>query len=136
MAASVTKVEQFLDVLVGAFDDLRDVVEGRLDPVDLREKTMLGSLTMLRVLAIAYHDLTLGNPAGGVRTWSRAEVEDFFRELSPELREIPIAEDNHLWLDTKAFVVGGSAPLARQGTVKALAEAVATWAREGIPTRS
>jgi hypothetical protein len=132
MAASVTKVAQFLDVLLGAFDDLRDVVEGRLEPRDLRDKTMLGSVTMLRVLAIAYHDLVLVDPEPGQRVLSRAEVEDFFRRLAPALRQIPVDEDS-FWMGTKAFLPGASAPQARQGTIKSLAESIVFWARNDLP---
>ena len=132
MASSVTKVTQFLDVLLGAFDDLRDVVEGRIEARELRNKTMLGSVTMMRVIAIAYHNLVLVDPQPGERVLSRAEVEDFFRKLAPALRLIPITEDS-FWLATKAFLPGASAPQARQGTIKSLAESIVSWARNGLP---
>lgn len=132
MAASVTKAEQFLDVLVGAFDDLVDVIDGRIEPRELREKTMLGSVTMLRVFAIVYHDLVNAKP--GQRVFSRAEVEDFFRKLTPALRRIPVDDHDNLWMDTKAFLPGSSAPQARQGTIKSLAEAMVDWARTGLPS--
>jgi len=133
VAPSTQKVGQFLDVLVRGFDDLGDMMDGRTDPRELREKSMLGSTTMMRVLAVVYHDLTIGDPDGHHRVWSRAEVEDFFRELSPALRRIPVKDDDHLWMDTKAFIPGSSAPQARQGSIKTLSEAIVGWARDGFP---
>jgi len=128
------KVEQFLDVLIGAFDDLRDVTEDRLTPKELRAKSMLGSSTMLRVLAAVYHELSVSDPeSDSSRAWSRAEVEDFFRRLSPHLARIPVTPTDKLWLDTKAFLEGGNAPLASQGAIKALAGALVDWARHGLP---
>lgn len=135
VAANTQKIMQYLDVLIGAFDDLRDVTENRLTPKELRGKSMLGSATMLRVLAAVYHDLTVSDPDNGAsRAWSRAEVEDFFRQLSPLFNSIPITPDDKLWLDTKAFLEGGTAPLASQGAIKSLVNALTSWARDGIPS--
>jgi DGQHR domain-containing protein len=133
MAASVKKVEQYLDVLIGAFDSLRDVMEGREEPRTLREKSMLTSSTILRVLGMVYYELTHGNPDQGERSWSRAEIEDFFRKLGPHFTRIPVAEGDRFWLDTKAFLPGGMAPLASQGAIRALSDSIVGWARLGLP---
>ncbi len=133
MAGSMHRVEQFLDVLVAAFDDLRDIADNRLSPLELRERSMLGSVTMLRVLAAVYHDLTKSDPSSGQRAWSRADVEDFFRRLTPHLRRIPVTRRDRFWLDIEAFVPGGTAPIARQGSTKKLVSAMAGWARNGLP---
>jgi DNA-sulfur modification-associated len=133
MAASTRKVEQFLDVLIAAFDDLRDIADNRLSPRDLRARSMLGSVTMLRVLAAVYHELTKSDPFSSKIAWSRAEVEDFFRKLSPHLRRIPISSKDEFWLDTKAFVQGGTAPMASQGSIKSLVSTMVEWARDGLP---
>ncbi len=133
MGESVKEVELFLDTLLGAFDDLNDVREGRIDSRELREKTMLGSISMLRVLAITYHDLKDGDSDSHQRPWSRAEIEDYFRKLAPDLARIPIAEDDKFWMNTKVFLPGASAPQARQGMFKALAKELVNWAYNGFP---
>ena len=131
---NVHKVEQYLDLLIGAFDDLRDITEDRMSPKELRSRSMLGSATMIRVLAAVYHDLTVSDPDNGApRAWSRAEVEDYFRRLAPALTCIPVAPEDKFWLDTKAFLEGGTAPLASQGAIKALVGALTEWARNGLP---
>jgi hypothetical protein len=56
-SASQQKVVEFLDSLLTGFSEFQDIVGGTLDPLDLREKSLLGSATMLRVLAVVWHDL-------------------------------------------------------------------------------
>lgn len=53
----------FLDLLVAGFSELRAMIDGELDPGELRvdvspHRSMIASATMLRVIAGAYHDLT------------------------------------------------------------------------------
>lgn len=130
------RVEQFLDILVAAFDEFGLLIDGRLDPQELRGQTMLGSMTMLRVLAATYHELTRTGSDSSMRVYSRSEVEDFFRHLAPLLRRIPISTDDRLWLGTKVFTPGATAPLARQGSISSLVSNFVSWARDGIPNYS
>lgn len=133
---AVDEVRKFLDVLVAGFEDLQAVIDGTLDPVELRgeseNRSMIGSATMLRALAGAYHVLTKEpeeetDPA----SLTRSEVELFFRALAPKLREIPVEEDDTFWMRTEAFMPGTSAPQARAGTMNALVSSLVEWARNG-----
>jgi DGQHR domain-containing protein len=131
-------VRRFLDVLVAGFEDLQAVIDGDLDPVELRgdseNRSMIGSATMLRALAGAYHDLTRQpGEESDPEPLGRSEIEVFFRALAPKLREIPIAEDDAFWLPTEAFIPGTSAPQARAGTMRSLVDSLVEWAREGNP---
>ena len=136
---AVKKVTTFLDVLVAGFEDLQAIVDGDLDPVDLREesspnRSMIGSSTMVRILAGVYHDLS--KPAAeptDPEQLTRSEVEDYFRKIAPKMRQIPISDSDTFWLPTEAFLPGTTAPQARQGTVSALAREMVRWAREGHP---
>jgi hypothetical protein len=134
MAGCVKDVNLFLDTLVNAFGLLGDIREGRIEAKELRERSMLGSQSMLRTLAIVYYELLKGDPENGHRGWSRAEVEDFFKTLEPHLARVPVAEDDLLWMDTKVFLPGAYAPQARTGMFKTLAMAIVGWARNGYPT--
>jgi hypothetical protein len=132
---AVMRVRTFLDVLVAGFDDLQAVMDGDLEPVELRDerspnRSMIGSTTMLRVLAGVYHDLTRADDEERP-PMSRAEIEMFYRALAPKLRTIPIAEDDQFWLSTEAFIPNTNAPQARQGTVIKLVNTLAGWARAG-----
>jgi DGQHR domain-containing protein len=140
LPAAVREVATFLDVLVAGFDDLREMMEGTIEPIDLRiedstHRSMVGSATMLRALAGAYHELTApGDKATPPMT--RSEVEVFFGRLAPKMRDIPIAEHDPLWMPTGAFIPGTNAPQARQGTINALVKSLVNWAREGNPNLS
>jgi hypothetical protein len=131
--AARLKAERFFDLLLSTFVELQDMVEGKLTPRDLRGVTMLGSATMLRALAAAYHSTTNPDPGGGQRPLTADEFGAFLAKLAGPMRRIPIQSDDRLWLDTGAFVEGGAAPLARQGSYKRLTEALTDWAVHGVP---
>jgi hypothetical protein len=132
--AAGRRVRTFLDTLVAGFDDLQAIVDGDIDPIDLREpgsenRSMIGSATMLRALAGVYHDLTDREGKDGMAPMARSEVISYFRTLAPRMREIPIAEDNAFWLSTEAFIPGTTAPQARQGSMNSLVRALVKDAR-------
>lgn len=134
--AAEKKVSKFLDLLVDAFPDLQQVARGDLSPKDLRQKSLLGSTTMLRVLAAVYHDLSEPpKPATGPQPLplSQADIRDYFSRLAPHMGAIPIKDDDDIWLPTGAFLPGGNAPQARQGSIKSLVDAMVDWARNGNP---
>ncbi len=133
---AASKVVTFLDLLVAAFPDLRAMIDGDLDPGELRvdvspHRSMIASATMLRALAGAYHDLT-EKPAnvGEPKPLKRSELEVFFANLAPKMRMIPIAEDNDFWMSTGAFLAGSSAPQGSQGPMIALTRSLVAHARE------
>ena len=124
-ANAVRRVSSFLDVLVDSFEDLESVLNSDIDPITLRELSMLGSATMMRVLALTYHDLT-NNPE---RALSRSQVTDFFHSIENHMREVPVEATNEFWMTTRAFVPGNSAPQARTGAVGSLVGALTNRAR-------
>jgi hypothetical protein len=132
---AVAEVEDFFNTLVAANPDLRAMIDGDIQPIELREegphRSMISSATMLRVLAGVYHDLM--HPADGSQPLTRAEVEVFFAKLAPKLKEVPVAETNTFWMSTGAFLPGAAAPQARQGSLKTLTRELVTRARDGHP---
>jgi DGQHR domain-containing protein len=143
--AKADEVIKFFDLLV-QYTDLRKVADNEVDPPELRydakdpgkpHATMLASITMLRILAGVYHDLTTKDPQTGYAqdghpVMTRAEVGIFFRDLGPLLRQVPVTMGS-VWMDTGAFAEGGSAPIARHGDVGKLTALLCEWARNGIP---
>jgi DNA-sulfur modification-associated len=118
--AVVQRSNEFFDVLLEAFDDLAGVADGTLAAEDLRKRSLLGSSTMLRVLAGVYHDLSAEN-------YPDEEISDFFRSLAPHMTA-PIAKGSPwLAIRTKVFAVGANAPTARAQDLRSLAEEVASW---------
>jgi hypothetical protein len=133
--AALQKVRSFLDLLVTSFKEMGDVMDGDLEPADLRRESLLGSATILRVLAATYHELTKrpespGDPA----PMSRSQIEAFFKALEPHMRDIPIKEKDKLWMPTGAFIAGTTAPQARRQSLKQLTDAMLDWARNGHPS--
>lgn len=125
---AIRRVERFLDVMVDSFPDLQAVRDGALSPVALRSMSMLGSLTMWRVLASVYRDLTTmteRNP----EPFSRIEVQKYFESLGSEMKAIPVTDPESFWMQTEAFKVGGSAPQAMQGALIQLTNALTLRAR-------
>jgi DNA-sulfur modification-associated len=121
------RVAQFLNTLVDSFSDLREIVNGETTPIELRKATMLGSGTMLRVLAGVYNELKLADE--GRTPFSESEIREAFKALAPKMREIPITDDNEFWLKSGAFSVGNHAPQSRQGQLRSLTDMLVTEAR-------
>jgi hypothetical protein len=108
-----------MDLLVGGFSILDDLVEGKTTPEDVRKTSLLGSATMLRVLAGVYYDLS--------KDMSDDEIQEFFEKLNPFM-SAPI-KDGSPWLETGVFSVGATAPKARRQDMKTLTETIAKWAK-------
>jgi hypothetical protein len=118
-AMLVEKSNNFMDLLVGGFSILDDLVEGKTTPEDVRKTSLLGSATMLRVLAGVYYDLS--------KDMSDDEIQEFFEKLNPFM-SAPI-KDGSPWLETGVFSVGATAPKARRQDMKTLTETIAKWAK-------
>lgn len=127
-ADAVRRVGAFLDVLVDSFEDIEAVANGDIDPVTMREHSMLGSATMLRALAIIYHDL-VNDPH---RALTRSQVSDYFRSIEHHMREVPVEAENEFWMSTRAFVPGSTAPQARTGAVGGLVSTLTARAYEHV----
>jgi hypothetical protein len=111
---------RFLDVLVDSFPDLKAVDEGEKAPAELRRDSLLGSATMVRVLAGVYYDLV--RKEDGPRR-SDDEVTKFFEKFADHM-EVPI-EDG--WSATGLFKESGMAPEASQGDLRKLVTTVVEW---------
>lgn len=127
------RVAEFLTLLMKAFPGLSDVAAGRSSPKELRSHSMLGSATMLRVLACVFHELvpTADSDDFGVHKKQLDEVEKFFASLDGHMEEIPMDKDNPLWMSTNAFIPQSNAPQARLGSISSLVNSLVDWAHEG-----
>lgn len=116
----VKQAERFFDTLIGSFPQLADIAEGTAGVPQLRETSILGSTTFLRVLAGTYHIL--------VREQERQpeEVAAFFAKLAPFL-SAPAGPEGP-WAGTGFFSEPWMAPSARRQDVEGLARTIAEWA--------
>lgn len=116
--------QRFFDVAEDAFPQLKAVREGELSPPELRRESLLGSATMLRVLAGAYYDLVSIEPD----RMTDGEVVGFFGKLADHMKA-PVKEKG-AWRATGVFMDSGMAPQASQGDVRKLTSEIVDWAKE------
>lgn len=123
----------FLDALVEGFPDLAAIADGELTPPELRRQSLLGSVTMLRVLAGVFFNLSDRTGAGTLGRLDDDQVTDFFAVLAPHMTA-PI-DAGSIWKKDKKtsehFDVGTFGPLARSQNLKGLTTALTQWSFEG-----
>ena len=134
----LSRVNAFFGVLTEAFPELQAVQDGALTPGDLRRSSLVGSATMLRVLAGAYNELTTPLPRKRGEQppppMSDQEVADFLAKLCPYMAA-PVKAP--LWINTGIVAEDAYAPKARGGDILRLAAHVVEWARSGnVPVDS
>ena len=118
---------RFLDVVVDSFPEVQAIEKGELSAPELRRSSLLGSSTMLRVLAGVYHDLTI-NEEEPAAQMSDGEVAEFFKGLAPHMYA-PISDDG-AWKATGVFMDSGMAPQSSQGDVRKLNNTIVQWSNE------
>jgi hypothetical protein len=121
--ALVQRTNNFLDVLLTAFPQLADVADDELSPEDLRRTSLLGSATVVRVLAGVYQQLT------ETQKWDDEDVAEFFGKLAPHM-SVPVT-DSSIWVThvpDEIFAAGASAPRARRQDLKGLRDTLVDWA--------
>lgn len=118
-SALVEATNDFLDILVSAFTELDMVADGSMRPEDLRKQSLLGSATMLRVLAGVFHELR--------KDVDDEEIETFFSRMSGVM-EAPVVSDSP-WFETGVFSEGAMAPKASGGDMKILLKNIVHWHR-------
>lgn len=93
--------EVFLDCFLESFPDLVDMVEEEITPAQLRQTSLLGSATLLRVLALVFHRVAVRRQEQTVELIPAAvaRMTRFFTELSGRM-SLPISAE---WFDTGVF---------------------------------
>src|SRR5690606_28844240 len=130
-ASVQSMVEAYLNAILESFPDLGQVSTGDLHPVDLREKSLLGSATILRVMAGAFHLLAVArtddeNPY--VKHTGDRVARDLFEALSGRMG-LPIET---AWFDTGYFPeLTSKAPSSRAQDLKGLTALMASWGESG-----
>ena len=122
-ATLVEGANDFLDCVLEGFENpFADLVEGRIDAPTVRANSLLGSVTMLRVLAGVFYEFREAD-------WSVDEIKDFFSHLSPHM-SAPVRKDS-IWMATRDFNEGASGPLARSQNLKHLTAEITNWGLSG-----
>lgn len=128
-------VMDFFEVLVDSFPSLQNLADDEsVSAAELREVSLLGSPTILRCLAGAYHSLAVVGLEDDKPMASSAGVKrakKLFSELAPHMG-LPISEE---WFATQYFPEKSSkAPSSRAQDLRGLTETMVAWADDGIFT--
>lgn len=128
--------EQYLRALVDSFPVLQQLEDGEIMPADLREKSLLGSTTMLRVLAGAYHILAVDisdERHAHVTSAGDTTARELFSSLSDQMN-YPISD---IWFGTGLFPTrDAKAPSSRAQDLKELTRTIARWGQDGLPFKA
>lgn len=123
--------DRYFSALRECFPDLQKVADDELHPVDLRSSSLLGSPTILRIFAGAYHDLAIDasdddNPK--VTDLGDKMARNLFEALAPHMA-LPIGQG---WFDTGFFPETTSkAPSSRSQDLTSLTRLVTSWGANG-----
>jgi len=114
----------FFSVLRESFECLGEVAAGTLSPAQVRGKHLIGSVTMIRIMAGVYHNLV----QQGI---TRDQVVAFFKTID-KAGATPLTTSTahgNMWISspTGAFTEGESAPGSRSQEVKAAVEEITRW---------
>jgi hypothetical protein len=139
------RAREFLGALRTAYPELEEVVLGERDASEFRRikanPSLLGSSTVLRVLAHAARELTREDPEGKAEAMTWGEYTEFLKTLpmqagyEPDPRHPDDPEKgrprlDQRWLKTGLFAAPWIAPTARFQDLKALTGHVVRWARD------
>ena len=129
----ISVTTSYFDALLSTMPDLRAVLDGEMTPPDLRVSSMIGSPTILRMLAGAFHGLAVEEVLPQGRRVSAAG-EQRARALF-----VALAESFRLPLDERWYATGyfpeqtSRAPLSNAQTLKAMSLTMMEWGRTGRP---
>lgn len=123
--ALVEQANRFLDTITESFPQLGKVADGELAPEELRKSSVLGSASMLRVLAGVHYQLARQH------SWEEEEIGEFLATLAPHLGAPVTAES--IWVKHvpgEIFSEGALAPKARRQDLRSLVDTITSWALE------
>lgn len=111
---------KFLDALRDGFPQIKALVAGEEDALDLRGRSMVASPVMLRVLAGVYKEMRK-------RGDSHLKAKRFFQDLNPYISKAATKQ----WVDRtggELFSVDSLSPTSRRQDLVALTNLLVTWA--------
>ncbi|RWR25205.1 hypothetical protein D8Y24_03185 [Agrococcus lahaulensis] len=124
--------DKFFNLLLETFTDLKEMSEDTISAPELRGKSLLGSSTIIRVLAGAFHLVAVNNDDADkpyVTSAGLAKMSDLFKALDGQMG-LPI---NDGWFASGVFAEKESkAPSSRSQDLRKLATTVAHWAETDL----
>lgn len=125
---------RFFDCLAEAFGEFGDVIDGTTTPEELRKSSLLGSPTILRVLAGVFHNVAVEqvNDIPQMVPGGYDVALGFFKALSGHM-SAPVVP-GMAWHETGFFPEeGGMAPSSRAQDLAGLTDLLTNWAEGTEP---
>lgn len=123
-------VEIFFQVLLDSFPQLRQIDSDEITPVELRERDMITSPTILRILAGVFHILAVDITDESHPQIDKEGLEKtrkLFQKLSAQT-SLPV---NDAWMKTGFFAENAKAPSSRAQDLRGLTNLIAQWGEDG-----
>jgi hypothetical protein len=128
--------KHFIDAMLESADVLNQIADGSQLPKNLKEDSLLGSITIWRCFAGAYHELAIDVDREILR-WNPEGHKKFVSMAIEAIKQMDIAEQNGErmlnpnWYETECFNPGGLAPLSRAQDLKNLSTLFVRWSESG-----
>jgi hypothetical protein len=131
--------EHFFAAVVGAVPKVREIESGTYTPNRLREDSLMGSITVWRCLAGAYHELAVKVIDNRILEWNSEGHNQFVSMLSEAHKKMRITseggekvlQNKKNWEATGCLNPSGISLLSRSQDLKNLAALFAAWAKSG-----
>ena len=128
--------KHFIDAMLESANVLNQIADGSQLPKNLKDDSLLGSTTIWRCLAGAYHELAIDVDREILR-WNSEGHKKFVSMATEAIKQMNIAEQNGErtlnpnWYETECFNPGGLAPLSRAQDLKNLSTLFVRWSESG-----
>lgn len=131
--------EHFINAVVESVPKMREIELGTYTPNRLREDSLMGSITVWRCLAGAYHELAVKVIDNRLLEWNGDGHKQFVSMLSDAHKKMRISteagekvlQNKKNWEATGCLNPSGVSLLSRSQDLKNLAALFAAWAKSG-----
>ncbi len=127
----------FLNAMIEAAPQLRQIIDGTYTAKSLRQESLLGSITIWRCLAGAYHDIAITKGQNHHLSLSKDGRDDFVVMATQAIKKMKFTTTasgkslNTSWYKTECFNPGELAPRSRAQDLKTLSALFTAWTKSG-----
>ena len=128
--------EHFIEAMLESSTALNSVIDGSYLPKELRNDSLLGSITIWKCLAGAYHELAVTIDKNVFR-WNEEGHKKFVEMARSAINQMEINEwdgsrtVNEHWYETQCFNPGEASARSRSQDLKNLTALFVAWAKSG-----
>ena len=129
--------ESFLNAMIEAAPQLKEIIEGTFTAKSLRQDSLLGSITIWRCLAGAYHEIVITKGPNHHLALNKKGHDDFVVMATQAVKKMKFSTTNSdktlntSWFKTECFNPGELAPRSRAQDLKALSALFTAWSKSG-----